>query len=194
MRDRGLPIDALPDETLLAGLATGDAEVALAFVRRFQRTVFGVALAVIGDVRMAEDIAQQTFERVWRHAQVYDSRRGSVRAWLTAIARNLAVDAVRVRRPMPMDPIDLTDLVGSINDGPEQRAVAEESAAELRKAVAALPPAQARALVLAGIHGLTAREIADYEHIPLGTAKTRIRAALHKLRAMLVVPKQVDHG
>src|SRR2546428_8593873 len=102
VRERGLPVELLPDETLLSGLATGDAEVALAFVRRFQRLVFGVALAVLGDIRMAEDVAQQTFERVWRHAQVYDSRRGSVRTWLTTIAHNLAVDAARVRRPLPV--------------------------------------------------------------------------------------------
>ena len=193
VRDRGLPVESLPDETLLAGLGTGDAEIALAFVRRFQRLVFGVALAVLGDIRMAEDVAQQTFERVWRHAQVYDARRGSVRTWLTTIARNLAVDAARVRRPTPVDPVDLVDLLGTNGDGPEQRAVAAESVAELRRALGALPVAQARALVLAGIHGLTAREIADFERIPLGTAKTRIRAAMGKLRVMLT-PNRVDHG
>src|SRR6266540_4281882 len=193
MRDRGLPVEVLPDETLLAGLATGDAEIAVAFVRRFQRTVFGVALAVLGDVRMAEDVAQQTFERAWKHAQVYDSRRGSVRTWLTTIARNLAVDTARVRRATPVDPSDLVDMLGVVAESAEQRAVRGESVAELRRAVAALPEAQARALVMAGIHGLTAREIAEFEHIPLGTAKTRIRAAMGKLRAMLVT-RRVDHG
>jgi RNA polymerase sigma-70 factor (ECF subfamily) len=191
VRERGLSVESLPDETLLAGLGTGDAEIALAFVRRFQRVVFGVALAILGDIRLAEDVAQQTFERVWRHAQVYDSRRGTVRGWMTAIARNLAVDAARVRRVTPVDPADLTELLGVVTDGPEQRAVAEEWAAELRRAVATLPAAQARALVLAGIHGMTAQEIADYENIPLGTAKTRIRAAMGKLRVLLI--PRVDH-
>jgi RNA polymerase sigma-70 factor (ECF subfamily) len=193
VRERGLSVELLPDETLLAGLGTGDPEIAVAFVRRFQRIVFGVALAVLGDVRMAEDVAQQTFERAWRHAQVYDSRRGSVRTWLTTIARNLAVDTARVRRATPVDPSDLVDMLGVVTESAEQRAVRGESVAELRRAVAALPAAQARALVLAGIHGLTAREIAEFEHIPLGTAKTRIRAAMGKLRAMLVA-RRVDHG
>jgi RNA polymerase sigma factor (sigma-70 family) len=193
VRDRGLPVDLLPDDTLLAGLATGDAEVAIAFVRRFQRIVFGVALAVLGDVRLAEDVAQQTFERAWRHARIYDSRRGSVRTWLTAIARNLAVDAARVRRPTPVDPTELVHMLGMVAESAEHRAVVGESVAELRRAVAALPVTQARALVLAGIHGLTAREIADIEGIPLGTAKTRIRAAMGKLRATLSA-KVVDHG
>lgn len=193
MRDRGIPVELLPDETLLAGLAAGDAEVALAFVRRFQRLVFGVALAVLGDARGAEDVAQQTFERAWRHAQVYDPRRGSVRTWLSTIARNLAVDAARVRRPTPVDPVDLVDLLGAGGEGPEQCAITAEAVAELRRALAVLPEAQARALVLAGIHGLTAREIAETEGIPLGTAKTRIRAAMGKLRVQML-PNRVDHG
>src|SRR5437660_9009620 len=137
VRERGLSVESLPDETLLAGLGTGDAEIAVAFVRRFQRTVFGVALAVLGDLRLAEDVAQQTFERAWKHAQVYDSRRGSVRTWLTTIAHNLAVDAARVRRPLPVDPSDLIDLLGVVTDGPEQHAMIGESVAALRMAVAA---------------------------------------------------------
>ena len=60
-------------------LARAIAELAVAFVRRFQRIVFGVALAVIGDPTTAEDVAQHAFEQAWRHASVYDSRRGSVR-------------------------------------------------------------------------------------------------------------------
>ncbi|MBO0840700.1 MAG: hypothetical protein J2O49_07765, partial [Sciscionella sp.] len=105
--------------------------------------------------------------------------------------RNLAVDALRLRRATPVDPADLTTLLGRMTGtpaepGPEQRTLAGESAAELRASLAALPVEQARAIVLAGIYGLTAREIAEREHIPLGTAKTRIRAAMIKLRGALV--------
>src|SRR6185312_10760435 len=107
------PMGCLPDEALLSGLATGDPELAVTFVRRFQRTVFGVALAVTRDPQLAEDIAQQTFERAWRHAQVYDSRRGSVTTWLTTIAHNLAIDAVRSRRPEPVAPEDLDALLAA---------------------------------------------------------------------------------
>ena len=59
----GTPADRLPDEVLLAGLGTGDPELAIAFVRRFQQIVFGVAVTVIGDRTTAEDVAQQAFER-----------------------------------------------------------------------------------------------------------------------------------
>lgn len=188
----GMPIDGLPDETLLAGLGTGDAEIAVAFVRRFQRTVFGVAVAVLGDPRLAEDVAQQTFERAWKHVQMYDSRRGSVRTWLTTIAHNLAIDVVRARKPVPVDPTELTDMLGAIRETPERRAMASEDARELRAELALLPKEQARAVVLAGIYGMTAKQIAELEGIPLGTAKTRIRTAMEKLRVKLSV-KRADH-
>src|SRR5262245_57745441 len=183
MRTVGTTAERLPDDALLAGLGAGDAELALAFVRRFQRIAFGVALAVTGDPTTAEDVAQQAFEQAWRHASVYDSRRGSVRAWLTTITHNLAIDVVRARSALPMDPDDLPVLLAAMTDSPERVAVAHDNAAGLRQALAGLPGPQARAVAMAGIYGMTARQVADTEGIPLGTAKTRIRDGMQKLRA-----------
>lgn len=179
----GIPAEQLSDEVLLAGLGAGEATLAIAFVRRFQQIVFGVALTVLADRSSAEDVAQQTFELAWRHAQVYDSRRGSVRAWLTTIAHNLAIDVIRSRTSAPLDPHALTALLTAVTDTPERVAVANDNAARLRGALARLPAPQARAVAMAGIYGMTARQIADAEQIPLGTAKTRIRDGMQKLRA-----------
>lgn len=183
----GIPVEGLPDETLLAGLGMGDADIAVAFVRRFQQTVFGIAMAVLGDQRLAEDVAQSTFERAWRHAAMYDARRGSVGTWLRTIAHNLAVDVVRVRKPTPVNPAELIDMLDVIRETPERWALANEDSAELRAEVALLPREQARAVVMAGIYGMTAKRIAELEGIPLGTAKTRIRIATRKLRVRLSV-------
>jgi len=187
----GSTADRLPDETLLAGLGAGDADLAIAFVRRFQRVVYGVALTVTRDPVTAEDVAQQAFEQAWRHAQVYDSRRGSVRAWLTTIAHNLAIDVLRARTSAPVDPAELPALLTAVTDTPERLAVARDSAAGLRRALHQLPGTQARAVAMAGIYGMTARQIAVTEGIPLGTAKTRIRDGMLKLRAALL-PEDVD--
>ncbi len=187
----GSHADRLPDETLLAGLGAGDADLAVAFVRRFQRVVYGVALTVTRDPVTAEDVAQQAFEQAWRHAQVYDSRRGSVRAWLTTIAHNLAIDVLRARTSAPVDPADLPAMLTAVTDTPERLAVARDSAAGLRRALAQLPGTQARAVAMAGIYGMTARQVAVTEGIPLGTAKTRIRDGMLKLRAALL-PEDVD--
>ncbi len=173
----------MADDLLLAGLAVGDAELSVAFVRRFQRRVFGVALAVLGDPALAEDVGQQAFERAWRHAALFDPRRGAVGTWLVSITHNLAVDAARARRAVPVDPLELEDVVAV--GTPEGSAVEAESAEELRAAIRALPAEQGRALVLAAFRGMTAREVAENEQIPLGTAKTRIRAAMLRLAAAL---------
>jgi RNA polymerase sigma factor (sigma-70 family) len=188
VRRIGAPVEHLSDEALLAGFAAGDPELAAAFVRRFQAKVFGTAVHIVRDTRVAEDVAQSAFERAWRHARSFDPRRGSVPGWLGVIARNLAIDTVRVRPMLAVDPAALfaefvTDA--QAGPGPEQSAVDRESADELKDAIRGLAPEQARAVVLAGIAGFSASQIAASEGIPLGTAKTRIRTGLLKLRSRL---------
>jgi RNA polymerase sigma factor (sigma-70 family) len=184
-------MDQLPDETLLSGLGRGDDEVTVAFVRRFQGRVYGVALSVLGDPRLAEDVAQQAFERAWRHAGTFDPRRGSVTGWLTTITRNLAIDATRTRRAIPVDPDELLLRVSgraghpTSSEGPERAVLAGLAADQLRAALRSLPTEQARAVVLAGIAGMSASQVAANEGIPLGTAKTRIRTAMQRLRVHL---------
>lgn len=181
----GLPVERMTDEALLAGLSTGSSDVSLAFVRRFQAHVFAVALAIIGDRTLAEDVAQQTFERVWLRGSTFDSQRGNVRSWLTTVTRNIALDNVKRRRPEAMDPSDMVRLLGPGSDEPEETSMRNDSRAQLQKALKRLPPEQARALVMAGVYRMTAQEVADSEQIPLGTAKTRIRVGMMKVRDLL---------
>jgi RNA polymerase sigma factor (sigma-70 family) len=172
----------LSDESLVAGMASGDADAMSAFVRRFQARVFGLALAVVEDPGLAEEVAQDAFMRAWRHAVTYDPRRGRVPTWLLTITRNLAVDAIRLRRDRPIDPQRLTLELMTEVDEPEY-----EGAEHLRAGLRTLPADQARPIVLAVVYGLTAREIADQDGIPLGTVKTRIRRGLVRLREALGV-------
>src|SRR5919205_2293999 len=97
-------MDGLSDEALLAAMGSGDADAAAVFVRRFQSRVYGLALTMLRDPGVAEDVAQDTFVRAWRHAATYDPRRGRVPTWLLTIARNLAIDRARMRVPTPVDP------------------------------------------------------------------------------------------
>lgn len=121
--------------------------------------------------------------RAWRHAPVYDPRRGAVSTWVLTIARNLTIDALRMRRAVPTDPDDLINLgLVSHEASPEAAAEGSDAARSVREALAGLGPEQRRALVLAYFYGMTALEISEAESIPLGTAKTRIRAGLTKLR------------
>ena len=174
----------LSDEALLAGMAVGDQSAAVAFVRRYQRRVFGLAFSMAHDASVAEEVAQEALIRVWRHAPVFDPRRGSVTSWVLTITRNLTIDALRMRRAVPTDPDDFAaSAMMSLEHNPEDAVRRNDVSHTVRAALAELPIEQRRAVVLASIYGRTALEISEEEGIPLGTAKTRIRTGLLRLRA-----------
>lgn len=174
------------DEALLAGIATGDADSARTFVRRYQQRVFGLALTILHDRAGAEDAAQETFLRIWRHAGAFDARRGNVAPWVLTITRNASLDALRLRRATPTDPATIVALGQSSSDpSPEDLAEHGHEVSRVRRLLNELPAEQRDAVLLAAFLGQTAAEIAIRESIPLGTAKTRVRTGLRKLRARL---------
>jgi RNA polymerase sigma factor (sigma-70 family) len=184
-----VPEGELSDEGLLAGIALGEQAAAVGFVRRYQKRVFGLAYSMVGDAGVAEDVAQEAMIRVWRHAPVFDPRRGSVASWVLTITRNLAIDALRLRRAVPTNPDDFAAAAMLSNEyNPEDAAYRGDVRTTVRAALSTLPAEQRRAVVLASVYGRTALEISESEGIPLGTAKTRIRTALIRLRAA------VDHA
>jgi RNA polymerase sigma factor (sigma-70 family) len=175
--------DEISDEALLSGMAVGDEQAGLIFVRRYQHRLFGLAIGIVGDPGLAEDVAQEAFIRIFRHAVMFDARRGSVATWTLTITRNLAIDALRVRRATPIDPDDHVFLnLVSAERSPDDAAITADALAHLRYALTDLPTEQRRAVLLAAMYGRTAAEIAETEAIPLGTAKSRIRVGMAKLR------------
>jgi RNA polymerase sigma factor (sigma-70 family) len=175
---------SLSDEALLAGLAAGETQAAAAFVRRYQARVYGLVITIVRDPGTADDVAQETFVRAWRNAGTYDARRGRVATWLLTIARNAAIDAMRVRRPEPLDPEIVAAGLQAAGPAVDEGAAPDERE-RVRGALAELPEPQRRALFLAAFAGRTAREIGELENAPVGTIKTRIRAAMGKLRDAL---------
>ncbi|MBI5089516.1 MAG: sigma-70 family RNA polymerase sigma factor [Actinobacteria bacterium] len=181
---------SVSDDALVAGLAIEDPDAATVFVRRFQAKVYGVAVAVTRDPPLAEDVAQEAFLRAWRSAATYDSARGSVSAWLLTITRNAAIDAVRARRTIPADDDALDRLLqatvgrAAIDSTADSATVGVESERALRR-LRLLSTEQARAVVMAVMAGCTAEQVSRHEGIPVGTAKTRIRNGLRRLRGEL---------
>jgi RNA polymerase sigma-70 factor (ECF subfamily) len=179
-------IRAASDEALVAGMATRDFRAAEVFVQRHEQRVFGIAMAIASDRATAEDVAQEAFLRAWLHAAVFDPRRASAQAWLSTITRNLAIDALRLQRATAVDPNDAIWLES------DSRAVTTEDQTErsmavdrVRHALSRVPVAQRRVLVRSAFYGQSAAEIADAEAIPIGTAKSRIRLGLSKVRDIL---------
>ena len=175
----------LSDESLLAGMANGDQDAAATFVRRYQARVYGLALTIIGVPAVAEDVAQEAFVKAWRHASTYDARRGRVSTWLLTITRNAAVDAVRYRHEDPMDP---SLLVAMLSPGrPTGSDEDTDNSLVLREALADLPLGQREPILLMTFSGMTAKEVAARDDVPLGTVKTRVRRGLQAMRERLEV-------
>jgi RNA polymerase sigma-70 factor (ECF subfamily) len=177
----------LSDDSLLAGLGSGDQRAAAAFVERFERRVYGLTLSILRDPGAAQDAAQETFVRAWRHAGQFDPRRGTVAGWLLTIARNVSINMLPSRRVDPMDPDVLLGLDALDGAGPGDDRDEPLEEGPLRDALRHLPPEQRRVLVQAVFYGFTAAEVSELDGLPLGTVKTRIRAAMTKLRTELGV-------
>jgi RNA polymerase sigma-70 factor (ECF subfamily) len=172
------------DESLLAAMASGDAAAAAAFVRRHQARVYGLALALAGDPALAEEVAQEAFLRARRDAAARDPG-DQVSGWVLALTREAARDVLHRRPGRPLDP---RPAMGRLVDGAATRAPGAPERDRLRVALGALPEEQSRMVVLSAIYGLSAAEGADVEGVPLGTARTRLRRGLARLR------REVDPG
>lgn len=182
-RRQAIDLDTVSDEALVAGMAAGDEDAGAAFVRRHERKVYGIAVAVTMDRSTAEDVAQEAFLRAWRHAAVFDPRRAPAAAWLSTITRNLAIDALRLRRATPVDPDDAVWLdLGVDERAPDAQAVHADAVDRVRGALRTVPVEQRRALVRSAFYGQSASEIAAAEGIALGTAKSRVRLGLARVR------------
>jgi RNA polymerase sigma-70 factor (ECF subfamily) len=154
---------------------------------RFAPRIFGLGMVMLGNASQAEDLVQDTFVKVWRTAGSYDPSRGSVDTWILLIARSLAVDLLRRRVLETRTMAAESAREESLEAGPEEHAETRDLSERARRAMGALSPGQRAALELAYFGGKTSAEVAELEGIPVGTAKTRIRTALFRLREALEV-------
>ena len=169
------------DGELIRRTGDGDRNAFEALYRRYSRPVFGLALRRLGDRGRAEDAVQETFASIWRAARSYRPERGPGAPWLYAVARNAIIDRSRVRSEPPADPPDQA----STEVGPDERAEAGWTAWRIHRALEELSPNERAVIELAYWSGLSQSEVAEYLGIPLGTVKTRTRAALAHLADQL---------
>ena len=182
---------AKADGELMKSFARMDAGAAEEIYDRFAPRVFGLGMVMLGDAGRAEDLVQDTFVKVWRRADTFDQSRGSLDTWVLLIARSLAIDMLR-RRVLETRLL-ATQHERDVSPGeePEEHAERLDLTERARRALASLSPPQRAALELAYFGGKTTAEVAELEGIPLGTAKTRIRSALAKLRDALEVEHEM---
>jgi RNA polymerase sigma-70 factor (ECF subfamily) len=180
-RPASIPPVELTDSELIERTARGDRSAFEALYRRYARTVLGLALRRLGDRGRAEDAVQETFASVWRSARSYSAERGPGAPWLFAVARNAIVDRSRARVDTPAETPDEP----SHERGPDERAEQEWLAWRVHRALEELPVHEREVIALAYWSGLSQSEVAEFLGIPLGTVKTRTRAALARLADML---------
>ena len=170
-----------PDVDLVKAVARGDRAALAALYDRYSPIMFALALRIVRERREAEDLLHDVFLEVWRTAKDYDPDRGRVRTWLTIRMRSRALDlqkSARVSRNVGDDSV--LDRVASdtdIADSPDR--------ARVRKALGDLPAEQRQVLELGYFEGLSCSEIAEKLGTPIGTVKSRVAAALGKLRQYL---------
>jgi len=181
------------DQRLMRSFAARDAGAANALYRRFAGRIYGLGLVMLGSDAAAQDLVQDTFVKLWRSADRYDRSRGKLETWVLLMARSLAIDAIR-RRVLEARTLEHVDhpIEADQAPGPDDQVVILDLTDRARKAMSSLPPEQRAALELAYLGGKTSAEISDLEGIPVGTAKTRIRAALLRLREVMAPEGRAD--
>ena len=177
------------DDELIAAVARGDQLALLALYDRHGRMGYGLAYRILGDAGAAEEAVQDAYLRIWRRAATFDAARGSARSWLLTIVHHCAIDLLRRRAGAP-------PVVAGLDEMADRRSVADAwsevsgriESDRVRTAVETLPSEQRRAIEMAFFDGLTHREIAERDGLPLGTVKGRLRLGLKRLSGLLAEP------
>ena len=185
---RGKAYRGLRDDQLVGLVAEKDADALEALYDRYGRAAYSLARRILTDGTLAQDVVQEVFLSLWRDARRFDAGRGTVATYLLSMTHHRAVDAVR--REENLRRWRTTDEALEFEPDPKANSVEDEvesaeRRAEVRAALAVLPPAQREALLLAYFGGYTQREVAALVGVPLGTVKTRMAAGMRKLKEAL---------
>jgi RNA polymerase sigma-70 factor, ECF subfamily len=170
------------DNELIARVARGEEHAFLELYDRYASRVYALTLRILGDAMLAEEATQDTFLKLWSRARLYLTERGSLLLWLLTIARRTALDRLRMETRRPVlsdsnDPEEFWRVIPDLNTMPE-----EARWRSLYFAVQSLQPDHRQVIELAYYQGLSQSEIAEVLGWPLGTVKTRVRAAMEHLR------------
>lgn len=175
-------VNGLDDIKIIEQITLGNEQAFLAMYDRYSSRVYGLTLRILGNTMLAEEATQDTFLKLWSRARQYLAEQGPFLPWLLTIARRVALDRLRLetRRPTLSNSKDPDNAWQTI---PDLETLSDESRwRSMYFAVQSLHPDQRKVIELAYYQGLSQSEIADVLGWPLGTVKTRLRAAMEKLR------------
>jgi RNA polymerase sigma-70 factor (ECF subfamily) len=173
-----------PDATLVRGLLRQDVNAFEQLYDRHSRIVYSLVLRILQQAATAEEVVQDVFLQLWRNAASYDSARGPFVPWLLTMARNRALDHLRLKSERQRRREDQTDELPPVASAPDyERELDERRRVErVRALMSGFEPQQKRAIELAYFEGLSHSEIAEKLKEPLGTVKSWIRNGLLRLK------------
>ncbi len=169
----------------MARLAAGDRSALRELYDATRAKLFGVVLRILSDRSESEDVLQEVYLTVWRRAGAFDPERASVSAWLTAVARNRAIDRLRARPARPQAPAEAALDLPDTAPGPEAALAASDEGRRLQACLDAIRPEEARTIRTAFLEGVTYEALALRTGKPLGTVKSWVRRGLLRLRECL---------
>jgi RNA polymerase sigma-70 factor (ECF subfamily) len=178
----------LDDAAIVTLIARRDERALGALYDRYSRLAFSLAMRIVGDRALAEEITADSFVNVWRASGSYSAERGRFVPWLMSVVRHRAIDELRRLNVRPEgNAVELNEALQMTAhpDGLEDVVDAHRRREVVRSVLAKLPAPQREALELAYFGGLTQQEIAEKTGTPLGTIKTRMRLGLLKMREEL---------
>lgn len=164
-------------------LGQNDKEAIKLIYQNYSPVMMNIILRVVKHERIAEDVLQEALLKIWNNRTSYDTNKGSLFTWMTRISRNAAIDKTRTKDfRLTETSMNASDIV-SISDTQAQSPEVDEML--LAQVVERLPEKQRLLIDLAYFQGYTQKEIAEKFDIPLGTVKTRMRAAITNLREII---------
>jgi RNA polymerase sigma-70 factor (ECF subfamily) len=171
---------ATTDEALVERMSRGDrAALGLLYERHAPR-LRGLALVILHDAGEADDVLHDVFIEAWRRSADYSAERGSVSSWLGMRTRSRAIDRVRARKVRAQ--VDAVSEFVPPSGDPAADPMRTVDRARLRALLSTMSEAEQEVLVLGYFEGLSSRQIGERVGVPIGTVKSRVRAALAKLR------------
>ena len=173
---------------LIERISRSDQSALEQFYDATKNLVYSLALRILRDATVAEDVTLEVFMQVWRQAHLYDLNRGRPSAWILTMTRSRAIDRLRLRpkEEVSRDPVTFTEQEPDPAADPERTTIISERCAKVQAAFATLSADQRVAIELAYYSGLSQSEIAEKLGQPLGTVKSRIRSAMISLKNILV--------
>ena len=181
--------ESLDDHQLIQRVSDVDKEALEALYLRYQTPVYSLAMFMLKQPALAEEVTQDIFLNIWLKAGSFNAERGQPKGWIMSVAHHKIVDVIRSRRrmivntdPADYETLDLLPAGGASTEAQVEQTLERE---RIMRALATIPESQKEVIVLAYFGGFSQSEMAERLDQPLGTIKTRVRLAMQKLRTVL---------